>query len=71
MYSAFATWGTLNSHRAASPLVWLVEGEERWEAPGHPHVFIPVNWSATEQHRSVICMMLKAKVNDRRKNSNP
>ncbi|GFU61369.1 uncharacterized protein TNCV_530691 [Trichonephila clavipes] len=29
-------WGTLNSHQAASPLVRLVEGEERWEAPGHP-----------------------------------
>ncbi|GFW21201.1 uncharacterized protein TNCV_1948251 [Trichonephila clavipes] len=24
--------GTLNSRRAASPLVRLVEGEERWEA---------------------------------------
>ncbi|GFV25052.1 uncharacterized protein TNCV_885181 [Trichonephila clavipes] len=24
--------GTLNSRRAASPLVWLMEGEERWEA---------------------------------------
>ncbi|GFV38002.1 uncharacterized protein TNCV_3626221 [Trichonephila clavipes] len=28
--------GTLNSRRAASPLVRLVEGEERWEAPDHP-----------------------------------
>ncbi|GFV68517.1 hypothetical protein TNCV_3129731 [Trichonephila clavipes] len=26
---------TLNSHRSANPLVRLVEGEERWEAPGH------------------------------------
>ncbi|GFS76669.1 transposable element Tcb1 transposase [Trichonephila clavipes] len=25
--------GTLNSHRAASSLLWLVEGEEKWEAP--------------------------------------
>ncbi|GFW31407.1 hypothetical protein TNCV_3416631 [Trichonephila clavipes] len=25
--------GTLNSRRAASPLMRLVEGEERWEAP--------------------------------------
>ncbi|GFV43229.1 hypothetical protein TNCV_2049101 [Trichonephila clavipes] len=24
--------GTINSRRAASPLVWLVEGEKRWEA---------------------------------------
>ncbi|GFW62845.1 uncharacterized protein TNCV_4451941 [Trichonephila clavipes] len=29
---------TLNSRRAASPLVWLVEEEERWEAPDHPQV---------------------------------
>ncbi|GFW18653.1 integrase catalytic domain-containing protein [Trichonephila clavipes] len=29
MYSAFAAWGTLNSRRATSPLVRLVEGEER------------------------------------------
>ncbi|GFX03629.1 uncharacterized protein TNCV_2112011 [Trichonephila clavipes] len=28
--------GTLNSRRAASHLVRLVEGEERWEAPDHP-----------------------------------
>ncbi|GFV57274.1 hypothetical protein TNCV_2822911 [Trichonephila clavipes] len=28
--------GTLNSRRAASPLVRLVEGEERWEASDHP-----------------------------------
>ncbi|GFX98335.1 transposable element Tc1 transposase [Trichonephila clavipes] len=33
MYSAFAAWGTLDSRRAAKPLVRLVEGEERWEAP--------------------------------------
>ncbi|GFW70326.1 uncharacterized protein TNCV_5131521 [Trichonephila clavipes] len=30
--------GTLNSRRAVSPLVWLVEGEERWKAPDHPWV---------------------------------
>ncbi|GFW46001.1 hypothetical protein TNCV_3276191 [Trichonephila clavipes] len=28
--------GTLNSRRAASPLMRLVEGEERWEAPDSP-----------------------------------
>ncbi|GFV16483.1 uncharacterized protein TNCV_4785451 [Trichonephila clavipes] len=27
---------TLNNRRSASPLVRLVEGEERWEAPGIP-----------------------------------
>ncbi|GFW73159.1 transposable element Tcb2 transposase [Trichonephila clavipes] len=32
--------GTLNNRRVASPLVWLVEGKERWEAPGlTPWVF--------------------------------
>ncbi|GFY08251.1 hypothetical protein TNCV_1356591 [Trichonephila clavipes] len=31
--------GTLNSHRAASPLVRLVEGEERWEVPDHLRMF--------------------------------
>ncbi|GFU99120.1 hypothetical protein TNCV_1228341 [Trichonephila clavipes] len=29
---------TLNSRRAASPLVWLVEAVERWEAAEHPGV---------------------------------
>ncbi|GFW18415.1 transposable element Tcb1 transposase [Trichonephila clavipes] len=37
MYSAFAQHrSTLNSHRAASPLVRLVEGEERYEPPEDP-----------------------------------
>ncbi|GFT76084.1 uncharacterized protein TNCV_1255641 [Trichonephila clavipes] len=31
--------GTLNSRRAASPLVRLVEEVERLEAPDHPQVF--------------------------------
>ncbi|GFU40738.1 uncharacterized protein TNCV_3230971 [Trichonephila clavipes] len=31
--------GTLNSRRAASPLVRLAEGEEMWEPPDHPRVF--------------------------------
>ncbi|GFV29881.1 hypothetical protein TNCV_2083461 [Trichonephila clavipes] len=31
-------WGTLNSHRAASPLVRLMEGEERWEAFDHHRI---------------------------------
>ncbi|GFT93255.1 hypothetical protein TNCV_2220171 [Trichonephila clavipes] len=37
-YSALAAWGTLNSRRAASPLVWLVEVVERWKASDHPQV---------------------------------
>ncbi|GFV57602.1 uncharacterized protein TNCV_4012461 [Trichonephila clavipes] len=43
--------GTLNSCRAASLLVRLVEGEERWE---------------TELNHSVTCMVLKVTPNDRR-----
>ncbi|GFV50360.1 hypothetical protein TNCV_3899951 [Trichonephila clavipes] len=31
--------GTLNSHRAASPPVRLVEEEDTWEARDHPRVF--------------------------------
>ncbi|GFW56286.1 uncharacterized protein TNCV_1878061 [Trichonephila clavipes] len=56
--------GTLNSRRATSLLVWLVEGEERWEAPGHPQGFLPLNWGRTEQNRTVTCMVLKAKDNE-------
>ncbi|GFV42299.1 uncharacterized protein TNCV_3165301 [Trichonephila clavipes] len=63
--------GTLNSRRAASPLVVLVEGEERWEAPGHPQGILPLNWDVTEQNRTATCMVLKDKANDRRKNSSP
>ncbi|GFT81341.1 transposable element Tc1 transposase [Trichonephila clavipes] len=63
--------GTLNSRRAASHFDWLVEGKERWEAPGHLLGFLPLNWGGTEQNRTVTCMVLKAKVNDRRKNSSP
>ncbi|GFW96252.1 uncharacterized protein TNCV_572231 [Trichonephila clavipes] len=57
--------GTLNRHRAASPLVRLVEG------PRTPQGFLPLNWGGTEQNRTVTCMVLKAKANDRRKNSSP
>ncbi|GFX44503.1 uncharacterized protein TNCV_4713291 [Trichonephila clavipes] len=63
--------GTLNSRRAAGPLVWLVEGEERWEVSGHPQDFPPLNWGGTEQICTFTCIVLKAKANDRRKNSSP
>ncbi|GFW77327.1 uncharacterized protein TNCV_924431 [Trichonephila clavipes] len=33
--------GTLNSRRAASPLVRLVEGEDRREASDHPQSVLP------------------------------
>ncbi|GFX78588.1 uncharacterized protein TNCV_30281 [Trichonephila clavipes] len=58
--------GTLNSRRAASPLVRLVEGEERWEALDHPQNVLPQNWGETEQNRPVTCMVLKASANDMR-----
>ncbi|GFX13100.1 uncharacterized protein TNCV_2357561 [Trichonephila clavipes] len=41
--------GTLNSRRAASPLVKLVEGEEMWEAPDHLQGVLPQNWGGTER----------------------
>ncbi|GFW39290.1 peroxidasin-like protein [Trichonephila clavipes] len=43
--------GTLNSRRAASPLVRLVKGK---------------NWGETELNRSVTCMVFKATANDKR-----
>ncbi|GFW80790.1 uncharacterized protein TNCV_3778701 [Trichonephila clavipes] len=51
---------------AASPLVRLVEGEERWEVPDHPQSVLPQNWGEAELNRSVTCIVLKAKANDRR-----
>ncbi|GFS99491.1 hypothetical protein TNCV_4534591 [Trichonephila clavipes] len=41
--------GTLDSRRASSPLVRLVEGEERWETPDP----LPQNWGGTELNRTV------------------
>ncbi|GFT13549.1 uncharacterized protein TNCV_3830301 [Trichonephila clavipes] len=58
--------GTLNSCRAANPLVRLVEGKERWEAPDHPQDVLSLNWGETELNRSVPCTVLKATANDRR-----
>ncbi|GFX78575.1 uncharacterized protein TNCV_30151 [Trichonephila clavipes] len=60
--------GTLNSRRAASPLMKLVEGEERWEAPDDPHGVLPQIWDGTEQNRTVTYMVIKGKANDKRKN---
>ncbi|GFX93401.1 uncharacterized protein TNCV_152071 [Trichonephila clavipes] len=54
-------WGTLNSCRAASPLVRLVKGKKRWEASHHPQGVLPLNWGETELNRTVTCMVLKAK----------
>ncbi|GFV64097.1 putative transposable element [Trichonephila clavipes] len=60
--------GTLNIRQASSPFGRLVEGEERWETPGHPQGFSYYIWGGTEQNRTVTCMVFKAKANDRRKN---
>ncbi|GFV36744.1 uncharacterized protein TNCV_2649881 [Trichonephila clavipes] len=44
--------GTLNSRRATSPLVRLVEGEEKREASDHPQIVLPQNWGGTESNRT-------------------
>ncbi|GFV53905.1 uncharacterized protein TNCV_166721 [Trichonephila clavipes] len=51
---------TLNSRRAARPLVRLVEREDRWESPDHPWGVLPLKWGGIELNRSVTCMVLKA-----------
>ncbi|GFY00751.1 uncharacterized protein TNCV_2141431 [Trichonephila clavipes] len=53
------------SRRAASPLVRLVEGKERWEVSDHPQHILPEKWGETELNCFVPCMVLKATVNDR------
>ncbi|GFT58704.1 hypothetical protein TNCV_1360681 [Trichonephila clavipes] len=53
------------SRRAASPLVELVEGEERWKAPDHPQGVLPLNWGGTEINRSFTCTVPKATVSDK------
>ncbi|GFS68807.1 uncharacterized protein TNCV_408981 [Trichonephila clavipes] len=58
---------TLNSHRAASLLVRLVEGKEKWEALNHPQGFLPHNWGGMEPNHAITCLVLKAKTKDRRK----
>ncbi|GFW37629.1 hypothetical protein TNCV_4028251 [Trichonephila clavipes] len=37
------------------------------ESPNHPQGALPQNWDETEQNRTVTCMVLQAKANDRRK----
>ncbi|GFW04326.1 uncharacterized protein TNCV_876991 [Trichonephila clavipes] len=39
---------SFNKRRAASLLVRLVEGEERWEVPDHPQGVLPQIWSEAE-----------------------
>ncbi|GFX02642.1 hypothetical protein TNCV_3869791 [Trichonephila clavipes] len=66
-YSATASGRGSNGRRASSLLVRLVQGEVRWEAPDHSQSVLPQNWGRTEQNLTVICMVLKAKANNRRK----
>ncbi|GFV33558.1 uncharacterized protein TNCV_4566731 [Trichonephila clavipes] len=58
--------GSLISRRAASPLVWLVEGEERWEASDHPPGVLLQNCGGNQPNSTVTYMALKATANDRR-----
>ncbi|GFV95757.1 uncharacterized protein TNCV_1728071 [Trichonephila clavipes] len=59
------TIGDSDTRRATSPLLRLVEGEERWEALDHLQGILPQNWGGTKQNRTVTCMVPKAKANDR------
>ncbi|GFU93641.1 uncharacterized protein TNCV_3018291 [Trichonephila clavipes] len=59
--------GTLNSRRTTSPLVRLVEGEEKWgRILTTPQGFLPLNWSETESNRTFTYMVLKATAKDKR-----
>ncbi|GFW33294.1 hypothetical protein TNCV_2859711 [Trichonephila clavipes] len=46
---------SLYSHRAANPLVRLVEGEVREEASGHFQGVLPQNWGGTEPKKKSCC----------------
>ncbi|GFT86157.1 hypothetical protein TNCV_3257501 [Trichonephila clavipes] len=50
--------------RAASLLVRLVEGEEKWEAFHHLQNVLPQNRGGTEPNRTAPCMVLKETAND-------
>ncbi|GFV25412.1 uncharacterized protein TNCV_1146821 [Trichonephila clavipes] len=61
--------GTLNSRRAANPLVRLVAGEERWRPLTLSLGVLPQNWGGTKLNRIVTSMVLKTTANDRRTSS--
>ncbi|GFU00636.1 hypothetical protein TNCV_4818031 [Trichonephila clavipes] len=56
--------GTLNSSRAASPLVWLVAVMRGGRPLTLPLDVLPLNWDVTEINRTVTCMVLKGEIND-------
>ncbi|GFT25093.1 uncharacterized protein TNCV_180001 [Trichonephila clavipes] len=62
---------TSDSRRAASPLVRLVDGEQRWEALDHSQSVLHLNCGGTELNWTVIRMLLKAAANDRRSSRSP
>ncbi|GFT12343.1 uncharacterized protein TNCV_3047121 [Trichonephila clavipes] len=57
--------GTLNSLPATSPLVRLVDGEERWEVSDPLPRCSPSKLGETELNHTVPCMVLKDTANDR------
>ncbi|GFY01820.1 uncharacterized protein TNCV_1468101 [Trichonephila clavipes] len=66
----FRHGGTLNRRGAASPVMRLVEGEERWESLDHLQGVFPQNWGGTGPQivlSSVWCS--KATAKDRRASS--
>ncbi|GFV67579.1 hypothetical protein TNCV_4622591 [Trichonephila clavipes] len=65
MYSAFPAEGNRNNRRATSPIVRLVEKEERSEVPDLPQGVLSQNWGVIGLNRTVTCMVLKATANDR------
>ncbi|GFX59902.1 hypothetical protein TNCV_4984151 [Trichonephila clavipes] len=58
--------GTLNSRRAARPLIKLAEKGEKRDAPDSLQVILPQNWGRTKSDHTVTCIMLKATANYRR-----
>ncbi|GFW71101.1 hypothetical protein TNCV_91441 [Trichonephila clavipes] len=60
---------TLNSRRAASPLVKMGSEEERWKALDLLQGVLLQNWGEINPNHTVICMMLKATAKDRRTTS--
>ncbi|GFV88953.1 hypothetical protein TNCV_442181 [Trichonephila clavipes] len=56
---------TLNCRRASRPLMRLVEGEDRREAFEQSQGVLQ-NWGGNNSNRTVNCMVLRGKANDRR-----
>ncbi|GFY27353.1 hypothetical protein TNCV_2069731 [Trichonephila clavipes] len=64
--------GTLNSHRAAIPVLKSWWKEKRGEKPlTTPTLFSLKNWGGAEPNLTVTCMVFKTTSNDRRKSLTP